>query len=97
MFDIKLTRGRLAIGVAVAAAALTLAACGGGSSSGHFSDGGTAVTPPATSNPAPGPSVAGFLAVVRNLIGMTSDTTEPVAITDVTATTSETTEPEPVS
>jgi hypothetical protein len=98
MFDFHFKRpGRLAIGVAVAAAVLTVAACGGGSSSGNYNDGGTAVTPPATSNPGPGVTVAGFIAVVKNLIGMTSETTEPSAITDVTATTSETTEPDPVS
>lgn len=84
--------GRLALGVAVAAAALTLAACGGG-----HDDGPGTTTPPVTTTPTnPGVTADAFLAIVKNLIAtQTSDTTEPATITDVTATTSDTTEPDP--
>lgn len=85
--------GRLALGVAVAAAALTLAACGGGGND----DGGSTTTPPVTTTPTnPGVTADSFLAIVKNLIAtQTSDTIEPSTITDVTATTSDTTEPDP--
>lgn len=84
--------GALAFGVAVAAAALTLAACGGG---GGDDGGGSTTTPPVTVTPPVGVTTAGFIAVVQRLIGMTDETSEPAAITDVVATTSETEEPIP--
>jgi hypothetical protein len=90
-FDFK-RPGRLALGVVVAAAALTLAACGGG-----HDDGPGTTTPPVTTTPTnPGVTVDSFLAIVKNLIAtQTSDTNEPSTITDVTATTSDTAEPDP--
>lgn len=81
----------LAIGVAVAVAALALAACGGGGDG----DSGTVTTPPVTVTPPVGVTTTGFLAVVQRIVGMSDDTSEPAAITDVVATTSETEEPVP--
>jgi len=79
----------------IAIAALAAAVAACGG--GHDDDNGAnAGTPPPTgTNPGGGVSVDGFITVVKALIATTSETTEPSPITDVTATTSDTTEPDP--
>jgi len=67
------------------AATVLLAACGGG--------GNDAPPPP----PAPVTVIDAFSSFVRNLASSLIDTIEPVAITDVATTGSETNEPEAVN
>lgn len=69
--------------LAIVGACAVLAACGGGD------DGPAPSSPMAT--------VDSFVTRVMEIIAGTSDTTEPVPIDAVTATTPETTEPSPVS
>jgi hypothetical protein len=87
--------------ISASAVALTMAACGSGggddaivSSNGTGSNGGSAVstndTGQATGNDA-------FLAQVRAVIGTTSETAEPGAISSAPATFSESAQPEPLS
>ena len=66
------------------AATVLLAACGGG---------GNDAPPP----PAPVTVIDAFTSFVRNLASSLIDTIEPVAITDVAITGSETNEPEAVN
>lgn len=90
MFDVHFKRpGRLALGAAVAAVVLTLAACGGSSNDG----GGT--VPPVTTTPTPGSTLDSFIQIVKALVATTSETTEPVPVTDVVPTTPENVEPDP--
>ncbi|MDQ2823191.1 MAG: hypothetical protein M3Y65_22885 [Pseudomonadota bacterium] len=90
MFDFHFKRpGRLALGVAVAVGALTLAACG----SSNNNTGGT--VPPITSNPLPVVSADLFINVVKALITKTDETSEPGQVLDVAVTTPENTEPDP--
>ena len=63
-----------------------LAACGGG--------GNDAPPPPPTP---PVTVIDAFTSFVRNLLASLSENTEPVAVTDVAVTASETNEPEPVN
>lgn len=86
-----------AVLAACAGTLLMLAACGGDdyhppstdSSAGNGGNGGT-TTPPAD-------MVDTFLASVLSLIGVTSDTAEPVSTDSLTATAPETTEPTKVN
>jgi type IV pilus biogenesis protein CpaD/CtpE len=82
---------RLAFGVAVAAAALTLAAC-------HSSDNDNgSSTPPVTTTPPPVSMADSFITIVKALITVTNETAEPSPIDGVTATAPENTEPESIS
>ena len=78
-----------------AIAIVALAAAVAACGGGHDHDDNAATTPPAGTTPGGGVSVDGFITVVKALIATTSETTEPSPITDVTATTSDTTEPDP--
>jgi pectin methylesterase-like acyl-CoA thioesterase len=90
MVDFQLKRHvRLAVGVAVAAAALTLAACGG--SDHNVSN----TTPPLTGSPPPASTEDSFITIVKGIIAFTGETAEPGPVTGVTATAPENTEPEP--
>lgn len=92
MFDFHFKRpGRLALGVAVVAGVLTLAACGGSDNDG----GGSSTTPPTAGTPTPGSTLDSFIQIVKALVATTSETTEPVPVTDVTPTTPENVEPDP--
>jgi len=89
MFDFHFKRpARLAFGVAVAAAALTLAAC-------HSSDNddGSPNTPPGGDAP-PVVVADSFITIVKALITVTNETAEPSPIDGVTVTTPENTAPE---
>ncbi len=89
MFDLFFKRpARLAFGVAVAAAAFTLAAC---HSSDH--DNGSSNPPPASDAP-PAVVADSFITIVKSLIAVTNETAEPSPIDGVTATAPETTAPE---
>lgn len=83
--------GRLALGVAVAASVLTLAACGGSSN-----NTGSAV-PPIADNPNPPVVADSFITIVKALLTVTNETAEPAPIDGVTATAPETTAPEPTT
>lgn len=73
--------------IALTLTALALSACGGGET--HV-----AATPPATPPTTPtGPSVDAFVTYVLALIGVSDETSEPIAVDAVVATTPETTEP----
>ena len=92
MFDLHFKRpARVAAGVALAAAALTLVAC-------HSSDNddGRPVLPPAAGTP-PVVAADSFITIVKALITVTNETAEPSPIDGVTATAPEATEPEPTS
>jgi len=82
--------GRLALGVVVATAALTLAACGG-----HSNNNTGGAVPPAADNPNPPVVADSFITIVKALITVTNETAEPGPIGDVTATAPETTAPDP--
>lgn len=81
---------------ACAGALVLLSACGGGdyhppsTDGGGTGNGGGTTPPPAT-------MVDTFVAAVLNLIGMTSETAEPVSTDTLTATAPENTEPAAVS
>jgi hypothetical protein len=72
------------------AACTALAACGGGTS-----DTVAANTPPAATDS--GSTVDSFLAEVKRIVGLTSDSAEPSSTDAITVTTPEDKEPEPVS
>jgi hypothetical protein len=92
MFDLSFKRpARLAFGMALAAAAFTLAAC---HSSDH--DNGSSTTPPAADTP-PVVVADSFITIVKALITVTNETAEPSPIDGVTATAPETTSPEPTN
>lgn len=89
MFDFLSKRpARLAFGIVVATAALTLAACG---HSNH--DGGDTTLPPVGGTPTQ-PVVDSFITVVKGVISVTNETAEPSPIDSVTATAPETTSPD---
>ncbi|MGG7606536.1 hypothetical protein [Massilia sp. BKSP1R2A-1] len=83
---------RLRAAALALAAAMALAACGGSNDRVHEPGPGGGTTPP------PPPPVAGdsFFALVVARVASLLDSDEPVAIDAVTATTPETTEPEPL-
>lgn len=87
--------GKMAVLAACAGVLLVLSACGGGdyhppaTDNGGAGNGGT-TTPPVT-------MVDTFLAAVLNLIGMSSETAEPVSTDTLTATAPENTEPTAVT
>lgn len=83
--------GRLALGVVVAAAAFTLAACNSSND-----NNGPAATP-VTDNPNPNVEADSFITIVKALITVTNETAEPSPIDGVTATAPETTSPESTS
>ncbi|WP_332878559.1 hypothetical protein [Massilia sp. S19_KUP03_FR1] len=84
-------RGRLSLGVAVATAALTLAACGS-------SNNDTGATVPQGGDNSTPPVVAdSFINIVKGLFSATNETAEPVSIDGVTASAPETTAPEPTT
>lgn len=94
MFDFIYQRpARLALGVAVAVATLTLAACG----SSNNKNGGESVVPPVVDNPNPPVVADSFITIVKALITVTNETAEPSPIDGVTATAPETTAPEPTT
>ena len=81
---------QLALGCAVAAAALTLAAC-------HSSDHDSTNVPPVTSEPNPNVTADSFITIVKALLTVTNESAEPSPIDGVTTTAPESTEPEPTS
>ena len=66
---------KLAVPLALAAALLT--GCGGGSDGYVQADN----TPPSTETPSTGQTYDAFIAYVRNLVGSTSENTEPADVT----------------
>lgn len=92
MLNFSLKQHRLAVGIAVAAAALTLAACGGGSND----NASNSPVPPTSDNPLPVVTADSFITIVKALITVTDETSEPKPIDGVTATTPDTTAPDPV-
>lgn len=77
------------------AAAGTLTACGGGGGGGGTGGGGAVSGSDVPSSALQ--SSDGLVAFLKQLIAGTSDTTEPIALGDVTLPTSDTTEPASVN
>lgn len=85
----------------LAAFALTLALAGCGSNGDGDDDGGSGGSPPPAAGGSDVPSsaqqsVAGLVAYLRERIGATSDTSEPVFLGNAVLPTDETSEPLPV-
>ncbi|HEY0489114.1 MAG TPA: hypothetical protein VGD30_06325 [Telluria sp.] len=83
-------RPRLAFAAAALAASFLLAGCG------SDNDDDRSTPPPTAPAPAPTPPMDAFIAFVKAQVASMLDTTEPVSIDSVTATTPDNTEPEPV-
>lgn len=90
------TRRARVVSIALAgAAAIGLASCGGGNDN---NDNGNNNPPPPASNTPPASAsadVAGFIAFLKTLVVQFPETTEPLDLTNFTAPTSDTTEPDP--
>lgn len=86
-----ISRWRAGAGMAIVAAALLLAACGGA----EHGDQSQVLIGSTESSPTP-TSVDAFIAYVESIVDNVCDTAEPVAIDTVPVTVPENTEPSPV-
>ncbi len=93
MKSLKLAR-RIALGLAGVGAAVVLASCGGGNDD---NNGNNNPPPPASNQPpaSASASVDGFIAYLKTLVVQFPETGEPLDLTNFTAPTSDTTEPDP--
>jgi hypothetical protein len=91
---------QLAGATALALTVLALAACGGGGGGGGGADAGGAGGAGAAIPQVPGSaqqSVGGLVAFLKELIGQTSDTTEPMMLGDAVLPGDDTSAPDPVN
>lgn len=90
-FNFLAGRPKAAIAAALIACA-SLAGCGSGTETHYYPD----PTPAPTPTPTPTPMIDAFFAAVSGIVSAMSETTEPVSIDALVATSPENTEPEPL-